>query len=301
MLLVEVLKLIAAALTVSAAVLGILGKPTNDAGALTRRGRHLITLAGLGFICTVGLQVAQYLNLLDSSRTLEKRHKEIVESVGHLRESAENIRAETNRLSTEAAKIAWGLTIDPVPIREMHAQCDFDGPIEKSQLNERSGLQIRLSLFRSHQGELDLTVTPKLTGASESTIGTLFVKQPTFRAQNVSLREIDLSPRLRKEDGEPFLLWVALPVEEVRARAQRIQGDADWPLPTVAHFRRTHLTVRVEGMLVKHVRRISLMINRDLLLNIPLHQSSGRLEGEISDGFAALQPRYTDSVDERKK
>ena len=47
MIIVETLKLIVAALTVIAAVLGIFGKPTNDAGTLTPRDRRLIILAGL--------------------------------------------------------------------------------------------------------------------------------------------------------------------------------------------------------------------------------------------------------------
>lgn len=301
MLAIETLKLLAATLTVLAGVVGILGKPTNEAGKLTPRGRRLISLAILSFVCAIGLQVAQYLNVLESSRTLETRHREIVASMSRLREGAEAIRGETSRLSAEASKIAWGLTIDPVPIRELHLQCDFDGPIERLRLNERGALKLNLGLFRSHQGELELTVIPRLTGSADSPVGTLFVGQPTFRAQNISLTEISISTRLPKEDGEPFLLWVELPVAQVRDGARQIPGNADWPLPTVAYFRRTRLSARIEGSLVQHVRAVLLMINRDLLLEIPLSPGNGRREGEVTDGFSALRPRYSDSRDNLKK
>jgi hypothetical protein len=198
----------------------------------------------------------------------------------------------------DPSMIAWRQSLDPVPIREMHLRCEFRDPLEKTNFNNANTLAISYTLFRSHQSELFLNVIPRFfvhpvgVPYSPEDVGTLLVGQSGSVAQNVPITESDITPLFEDKDRKPYILYVTFPIDEVKKRHSNKSDAADWPITSVGQLRLTESTVEVRGALSDQVRSVSIMMNREIILEIPLSkQAGGGFVGNIDDNSSILRKR----------
>lgn len=195
---------------------------------------------------------------------------------------------------------SWRLSLDPIPIREMHLRCEFVNTLITSDFQKDHALNIKYNLWRSHQGELGLDVTPRFfdhpagVPYSPEEVGTLVVGQAGAAAQNIPITASDLSPRFQDKDRKPYLLYVDFPISETK-KISRNSEKAEWPLPTVGQLHLTESTVEITGPLSDRVKSAAIMINREIMLDIRLHKrTEGGWSGKVDDNSTVLRQRRKD-------
>ncbi len=195
---------------------------------------------------------------------------------------------------------SWRLSLDPIPIREMHLRCEFASPMKTSDFQKENALRIKYNLWRSHQGELSLDVTPRFFNHSPGVpyspqeIGTILVGQAGAVAQNIPITESDITPHFEDETRMPYLLYVTFPISQAK-EVSRKSDKADWPLPAVGQLHLTESTVEITGSLSDQVKSAAIMINREIMLDIPLHkQPEGGWSGKVDDNSTVLRKRGKD-------